>query len=271
MRLLTKNIIFNDQDAFGKMHVVDTTDGVRVLYFGDESQQSRMQQSSPDTLITPYEQVMACWQLFHGQAGNVLLLGLGGGSAAKYCFKQLPASQLTVVEMRESVVHIARQYFALPIDDRITVHIEDGGHFVANYASDQDGGFNLMLVDMYDLEKLYAYIYQEDFLTACLKQLNVGGVLTMNLWSTDAVLFNKIIAALGKVFHWKILIVPVPDSGNMIVFAFHPDAPLFDLSVVRARVAQLEEDGINAHIPWSSYLALILQHNQQQLPLIMHA
>jgi spermidine synthase len=265
MHFLDKSVVFNTEDSYGTISVVDEPDDKRTLHFGDGSKQSQMLKSQPDRLLTPYEKVMSCWQLFIMQdASNVLVLGLGGGSATKHCLQVLPEAHISVVELRETVVNVAREYFALPNDDRLTVYLDDGAQFIAHQAQDADKQYDLLLVDMYDLENLYAYIYSEDFLSNCLKLLNVGGVVALNLWGSHQARFERVIAALGKVFHWKILVVPVVESSNVIVFAFHPESSKYTFESILTRISHLEKE---FPMPWKTYLETILQNNREQLSL----
>lgn len=265
MHFLDKNVVFNTEDSYGKISVVDEADDKRTLYFGDGSKQSQMLRGFPNRLQTPYEKVMACWQLFLTPAANdVLLLGLGGGSATKHCLQALPKANVSVVELRETVVSIARNYFALPHDERLTVYLDDGAQFINHQAQAADRQYDLLLVDMYDLENLYAYIYSEDFLMNSLKLLRVGGVLALNLWGSHQARFKSVVAAVGKVFHWKILVVPVAESSNVIVLAFHPDTPKYTFDSLLARINDLEKAFA---MPWKVYLETILQNNREQLSL----
>lgn len=265
MHFLEKNVVFETEDSFGSIRVVDEPDGIRTLYFGDDSRQSEMLKSDVNLLVTPYEKMMACWQLFTPPlTSEVLVLGLGGGSAVKHCLQSLPGANISVVELRETVVSVARDYFALPTDARLTVYLDDGAQFIANQAQYLEKPVDLLIVDMYDLEHLYAYIYSEDFLANSLKLLNVGGVVAMNVWGSDQARFESVIAAVGKVFQWKILVMPVADAGNVVVLAFHPDTPNYTFDALLTRIKQLEKA---VSIPWKRYLETILQNNEQLLPL----
>lgn len=269
MQFKDKNIIHSCRDAEGDMHVVDTAEGVRVLYFGQDVQQSRMQLSDPNALITPYEQVMACWQLFDINIKQVLVLGLGAGSATKYCFEHLPAAQLHVVELRESVLTIAREYFSLPIDMRLTAYIEDGIHFVKHQLRHTVNKLDLMLIDLFDLKDNYTYTYDAAFLTACLACLSENGVLAINIWANNPERFKAVMANIGEVFQWKLLMVPVPYSGNLIVFAFHPDGKKQSYAAMQARAKALAADTRHSAIAWQAHLASMIKHNQNQLDLIL--
>jgi hypothetical protein len=105
-----------------------------------------------------------------------------------------------------------------------------------------------------------------------LNKLHKRGVLVMNVWGTDQTKFTQVIAALGKVFSWKILVVPVGSSGNVIVFAFHPDTPKYELKDIMVRVEHLEKlsDDDLPVIPWRRYLDEMLTNNRQQLKMLIN-
>jgi spermidine synthase len=267
MHITTNSLIYQTQDLQGVIQVVDDGDE-RTLMFDSTSLQSRMSKGKPNQLITPYEQVMAYWRLFVcAEVGEALILGLGGGSAAKYCLEKLPNWQIHVVELREKMVAIAQTYFALPKDDRLTIYIEDGAQFIAHQAKLAHTHYQLLLVDLFDLTNNYSYDYTETFLKDCLKCLSVHGVMAMNLWGTNEVAFTQIIAALGKVFEWKMLIIPVTNTGNVVVFAFHPQANCYEMVDLMCRQQMLIEDKT---IDWQSCLERILQNNREQFSRIIH-
>ncbi len=263
---LEEKVVFNTQDAHGKLRVVDEADGVRALYFGEKTKQSQMKKTVPNKLVTPYEQVMAAWQIFClPQSEAALVLGLGGGSGTKHCLAQLPDAKVSVVELREAVVNVARDYFMLPTnDDRLAVYVDDAAQFMRRQIPHFDHLFDLMLVDMYDLENEYAYIYSRAFLSDCLNALQVGGVIVFNVWGNHEQRFESLIAALGEVFKWKILLLPVAGSGNVVVFAFHPDAPSYSSKVLHEKAKTLAQ---NSGIPFDAYFEEIIALNQQQLSL----
>ena len=59
-------------------------DGVRSLYLGSDTIQSSMRLSDPDALELAYARGMMMFLLFHAVPKDVLILGLGGGSIAKF-------------------------------------------------------------------------------------------------------------------------------------------------------------------------------------------
>ena len=82
---MSPKTVFEKQ--YEALHIrVTDVEGVRTLWLNDTAQ-SQMLLANPTQLITPYEQVMASWSLFvsdKNKTGQVLALGLGGGSAVKH-------------------------------------------------------------------------------------------------------------------------------------------------------------------------------------------
>ena len=59
----------------------------RSLHFGTPARQSSMALDAPDRLQLPYTQAMMAFLLFQPQPEAVLMVGLGGGSMAKFLLR----------------------------------------------------------------------------------------------------------------------------------------------------------------------------------------
>ncbi|MCK7473843.1 MAG: hypothetical protein MZV49_10665 [Rhodopseudomonas palustris] len=74
------------------------------------------------------------------------MIGLGGGSIAKFCHHHLPRTRFTAVEVDAEVIAL-RQEFAIPDDDeRFEVVHDDGANFLSRTALRPD----VVLVDAFD-------------------------------------------------------------------------------------------------------------------------
>ena len=89
---------------------------VRRLHFNLKLVQSEMEISNPDQLRVAYTQSMMGFLLFNPTPKHVLVVGLGGGSLTKYCYRRLPKCRLTTLEMSAGVI-ACRDWFMLPHDD----------------------------------------------------------------------------------------------------------------------------------------------------------
>src|SRR5687768_2547687 len=88
--------------------------GVRSLHLGSSMIQSAMRLNAPDELEIVYIQCMMAFTLFHPQPETLLLIGLGGGSLAKFVHQRLPCMRTTAIEINPQVITAARRHFFLP-------------------------------------------------------------------------------------------------------------------------------------------------------------
>lgn len=193
--------------------------GVRSLHIGSDTVQSSMRIAKPFDLELSYTRSMMGFMLFNARPERVLMIGLGGGSLAKFIYRQLPWAVLQVVEISPQVVSIARQCFRVPPDDeRFSVVVGDG----AEYTARDDGSVDLMVVDGYDAESHVEELSDKAFYQACCKRLGPGGILVVNLWGGDRQ-FNDTLQRIENVFP-ATACLPAEKPGNVIVFAFR-DSP----------------------------------------------
>ena len=88
--------------------------GVRTLHVGGEAIQSAMRLGEPFSLALDYTRCMMGFLLFHPQPRAALMIGLGGGSLAKFFHRYLRKTRVRVVELDPRIVSAARSQFALP-------------------------------------------------------------------------------------------------------------------------------------------------------------
>ena len=91
--------------------------GVRSLHVGGEAIQSSMKLGDPFALALDYTRCMMAFLLFHPEPRQALMIGLGGGSLAKFFFKRFRRTRVRVVELDRSNVANARAHNAQPADD----------------------------------------------------------------------------------------------------------------------------------------------------------
>ena len=197
--------------------------GVRSLHIGSDTIQSSMRLARPNDLELAYTRSMMAFLLFVPPPRRVLLVGLGGGSLAKFFYHRLPDAVTEVLEVNPQVVSVARRLFEVPAaDGRLIVRVCDAAQFIA-----ADGAaFDAILVDGYDGESQVAELATREFYAACRRRLERGGVLVVNLWGSDR-RFDDNVARIESAFPTATLCLPAEKPGNVIVFAFRdPPAAL---------------------------------------------
>ncbi len=226
MRRYGGELIYHGRDEDGVLEVTEAH-GVRSLHFGTPPRQSSMSLKEPERLELPYIRAMLSSLLFLPDPERVLLLGLGGGSLARFLLGQYPGCRVEAVERRASVVEIAHAYFALPRDQRLDIHIGDARQRVEALAPRAPGEFDLILIDAYDHLGMDASINAPEFFDACARLLHPAGVVSMNLWGTHAVSLKRSIELLKTTFPGRAFKLAVPNRGNIIGLGLGTEARPF--------------------------------------------
>ncbi|QNP40573.1 fused MFS/spermidine synthase [Lysobacter solisilvae (ex Woo and Kim 2020)] len=188
------------------------------LQFAHGVSQSAMVAADPQRLLVDYTRTMLGALLFVPQPRRVGLVGLGGGSQAKYCFRHLPDARIEVVENNPHVLALRRR-FQVPDDDaRFQVHLDDGARFL----HERRGRYDLLLVDAYDETGIPAALSTQAFYDDCRDALTTAGAMATNLYCRDAAMHvERLQQAFGAE---RVLVVEETRQSNRVAFAWRGDA-----------------------------------------------
>lgn len=188
---------------------------LRCLHLGIAYVQSAMRIDAPDALDLRYTQKMMGFLLFDSCPGRIVMLGLGGGSLAKFCYRLLPTVEIDVVEINPHVIAL-RRHFAIPEDDaRFRVICEDAAEFVARTV----GSIDVLLADAFDDHGLAGSLARDAFLSNVHASLAPAGMLVMNL-AGDKARYVDLIEEANNIFDHRTVLVRVEDGHNHVLFAF---------------------------------------------------
>ncbi|MFT4112678.1 fused MFS/spermidine synthase [Silvibacterium sp.] len=195
--------------------VVSEVNGVLTLHFQSDYVQSQMLPANPDFLALTYTRTMMAFELLKPEARHIALIGLGGGSLARWCYRHHPGAALTVVEINPHVISL-REKFLVPDDDhRFRILCEDGAQFVERSFHDLD----VLLVDVFDVDSLPEALCSESFYENCYQALSEKGLLVVNLCdATRQQAFSRI----QRAFHGHAISTRDRD-GNIVVYACKGD------------------------------------------------
>jgi len=210
--------------------------GVRTLHIGNDTVQSAMRIAKPHELELSYTRSMMGFMLFKEHPARVVLIGLGGGSLAKFIYHRLLWAAVDAVEISPQVVAIARHYFHLPPEDgRFRLIIGDGAAHLAREGEPAD----VIAVDGYDAESLVKALSDKPFYDACRRRLAPDGVLVVNLWGGDHQ-FNENLERIEDAFPAGTVCLPAEKPGNVVVLGFrnHPGNPAWRDLEARARTLE---------------------------------
>ena len=210
--------------------------GVRSLHIVSDTIQSSMRIARPYDLELAYTRSMMGFLLFAPAPRRVLLVGLGGGSLAKFIYYRMPEAAAEVVEVNPDVVAVARRWFQVPAGDaRFLIRVCDGAEFLARPGP----GYDAILVDGYDGRSHVEALSTREFYETCRRRLEPGGALVVNLWGSDRK-FNDTLERIEAAFPSGSLCLPAEKPGNIIAFAFRDPLGNLRWEELEARARALE-------------------------------
>jgi spermidine synthase len=198
--------------------VVEDIQGNRILHFSAPEMQSRMNLLQPDALDLEYTRMMMAFLMFDAAPARITMIGLGGGSLPKFCYRYLPTAQIEVVEINPGVIALRDQFRVPKDDERFTIIEDDGARFVAGKPDHTD----VLLVDGFDRQGVPAALGSQQFYDDCHAHLRDNGIVAVNLHLSDprqGEFLNRIRHTFGS----SVFEVLDDDLTNSIVFACKGD------------------------------------------------
>ncbi|MCZ7566846.1 MAG: fused MFS/spermidine synthase [Burkholderiales bacterium] len=228
--------------------------GVRALHLGGDAIQSAIRLSQPDALELHYTRAMMSFMLFEPAPREILMIGLGGGSIARFAHARLPMTRMTVVEINARVLAAARSHFGLPEEDaRLRIEIADG----ATYVPAHPGSADVLLLDAFEDGVSVKSLATQAFYDACRKALRSGGILVVNFIASE----RKFGACLGRIeqaFDDQVLLLPAGDRVNNIILAFNGGPARVPIAGLNATAEALKRE---FDLPFDRFVADLLRFN----------
>ncbi|MDR8727561.1 fused MFS/spermidine synthase [Burkholderia pseudomultivorans] len=213
----------------GKPFVLETRHAIS-LHFDHLATQSFMSLKDPSALALGYTRVMMGFLLLQPAPAHICMLGLGGGSLAKYCYRHLPDTAIDAVEINPDVIAL-RDVFRIPADDaRFRVVCADGADHVAR----ADVRTDVILHDAFAADGMPGRCTDRAFFAACRERLSDAGVLAINFTDDDPALPEHI-ERLRSVFGASCSLVRCGDDSNFVAFAWNGDRRLPSMRVLIER------------------------------------
>ena len=186
----------------------------KALYFDHESTQSLMDIRAPMRLVVSYTETMMGFLLFNSNPKSIAMVGLGGGSLAKYCHHHLPDSAIVILENNPKIIAL-RDQFHIPCNSmRFEVKECDGAHYLENTAQT----FDVLLIDGFNKSGQPAQLSGDDFYASCFACLNPDGLMVINFSGSSGL--GKISQEkIDRVFKRASVLITEDDQRNQILFA----------------------------------------------------
>ena len=205
--------------------------GVRVLQIGGNAIQSAMRLAAPDRIELDYVRAMMVFLLLRPGPREVLMVGLGGGSMARFIHQRMPQTRVTVVEIDPGVVTAARRYFHFPEEDsRLEIVIGDGAEAVPQRPASCD----VLVLDGFVNGNPAKDLCTRSFYDSAFAALRPGGVMVANFMSDDKRIETHC-RRMAESFGRGPALLLAEEEDNFIAFALRSGPPRIRWTELKAR------------------------------------
>lgn len=169
------NAVYEKETPYSHLDVVDSN-GIRTLYLNGLPN-SAMYLDGSSNLVFTYTKYFALGFVYNEDIRQVLFVGGGGFSGPKKFLQDYPAIEVDVVEIDPDVIQVAKRFFNLKDDPRLTVYNEDA----RNYLTRTTRKYDLIILDAYAKTYIPFHLLTREFFTTVRGRLNEKGVVASNL------------------------------------------------------------------------------------------
>jgi len=212
-----------EQSPYAELRVVDFN-GLRHLVI-DGGVHTIVEPATWDSHF-PYTHVVDVTRHFYDEPGEMLLIGLGGGTVAKNFSRE--GWKVTAVEIDPKVVSIAKEYFGLK-NGEADIYTMDGRKFLITHRA----AFDLIVMDAFGSSSIPFHLVTQESFGLIAARLRADGVLAVNIESPGwhHILIRSLAATLQTQFK-HVLALPTTQSqnklGNIILLASNREWQLSD-------------------------------------------
>jgi spermidine synthase len=210
-------VIYEGESRYQFIEVVQQGTGanaVRYLYLNEGYAVHSVWR--PNTVFTggEWDMFLTLPPLLGRPPHNALMLGNAGGTTARAFGVLYPQVAYDGVELDPQVTAVARRYFGLNDNPRLTVYTADARPFL------QASGkrYNLIMIDAYRQPYVPFYLATREFFALCRRHLTPGGIVALNVSRVpgDDRLVNGIAGTLATEFP-EVLVWPALRFNELVI------------------------------------------------------
>jgi spermidine synthase len=225
--------------TYHHIRVVDE-EVLRTMYF-DDAPESRMSMQDPLQGHFEYTEYFHMPWLWNTQITNVLMIGLGAGTAQRSFEHYYRGVKIETVEIDPVVVRVAHDYFKFTESPRQKVQQEDGRVFLRR----STGRYDLIILDAYVTSRYGSSIPPHLVTKECFElardRLTTNGVVAYNVIGTVNGWHSALVGAIYrtlKTVYPQVYLFPARTSMNIVLVATRSPVKV-DLFTLRQRASPL--------------------------------
>jgi spermidine synthase len=189
-----------------------------------------------DKLVFPYAKMVLSSLMVQDNPGRILIIGLGGGTLVHTYSTLFPQADITIAEIDQAVVDVAKEFFDYQESPLIRSETVDARVFIKRQGL-RGEKYDLVILDAFNGEYIPEHLMTAEFLEEVKKLLPENGMVVANTFSTSRLYSaesNTYRQVFGEIFN-----VRQADTGNRIIIASMQ--PLPDRATLDARAPALQE------------------------------
>ena len=230
--------------AMSRQPFLRDTATTRSLHFSEREIQSRMSRLSPDALDLEYTRMMMGFLLFNAHPRQIGMIGLGGGSLPKFCFRYVLSAHIDVVEIDPEVIAMRDAFMIPPDNDRFHVIEGDGAAFVQAAGN----AYDVLLLDGFGEGGIPDALCSAAFYADCYDALTEDGLMVVNFHANHP-MHHDYLARVRESFGSAMFEVVDDDMTNSILFACKGDLLDGAEALVLTRPAAIAKDAWRQLMP----------------------
>jgi len=218
---LTSNLNLTIESVFGQIRVIDKN-GARHLYLA-KSLMSYASLSNIHDGRGARTDCMEAVSVINPENNAVLSIGLAGGSFEKRMHNGR-GFFVDAVEIDETLLDVAKKYFAVKPSETFRVFVGDGRMVLKN----TERKYDVISIDAFKYDPLTGatripfHLATQEFFAIAKRHLNPGGVLIMNVFIPSDIMLSSEYKTMKTIFKQ----VHVLDCGPRIIIG--TDSPLYN-------------------------------------------
>ncbi|HEX5130976.1 MAG TPA: fused MFS/spermidine synthase [Candidatus Krumholzibacteria bacterium] len=203
-----------EQSAYADLRILDWEDNRYLLI--DGGTHTIVDRQTGHTVF-PYAMVLDIPRHMFDHAGDMLLIGLGGGSVAQSYYRE--GWRVESAEIDPKVVELAEQFFSLSLDSA-RVNVMDGRRFLMS----TDHTYDLIVMDAFGSSSIPFHLVTREMFGLVRQHLKPGGVLAVNTETREwnDILVRSLAATIGTQFEHVVALPtaePPNTLGNVVLMA----------------------------------------------------
>jgi spermidine synthase len=167
--LYSRILVRITKDNSGKRVVTMSTDNAGI--------QSALDIDHPDELYFEYAEAYALSRLINPNLSTALMIGGGGYTFPRYFLGQNPKATMDVVEIDKKMTELARKYFFLTDDNRMSIFHQDARSFIRSTKNTYD----VVFLDAFSSMTPPYHLTTREFMSDLKAHLREKGFLMINI------------------------------------------------------------------------------------------